>query len=97
MSEQQTATSEKRGDPISAERQSELQGYLDRWAAETEHEERKGPFDGGPDAAGVHLTGADVPWLAEQSGGALSDILPYLHIHLETLYVNTELHEGRAI
>jgi uncharacterized protein YjbI with pentapeptide repeats len=33
------------GDPISEERQTELQGYLDRWAAETDHGERKGPFE----------------------------------------------------
>jgi hypothetical protein len=33
------------GDPISAERQRELQGYLDRWAQEQDHGERKGAFD----------------------------------------------------
>jgi hypothetical protein len=38
-------TGDRWGDPISAERQAELQGYLDRWAAETDHGERAGPFD----------------------------------------------------
>jgi uncharacterized protein YjbI with pentapeptide repeats len=54
----------KWGDPISTERQVELQEYLDRWQAETDHGEREGPFHG----VGMRLTGADVSWLAEQSG-----------------------------
>ena len=29
------------GRPISPERQLELQGYLDQWQAETDHQERK--------------------------------------------------------
>ncbi len=31
--------------PISEERQAELLGYLDPWAAETDQGERTGPFD----------------------------------------------------
>jgi uncharacterized protein YjbI with pentapeptide repeats len=64
MSEQQsqTATSTltgiKWGDPISQERQRELQSYIDRWDAETDHGERQGPFHG------VKLSGADVFCLA---------------------------------
>jgi hypothetical protein len=69
MSEQQTvsaclhpeAVDTRWGDPISKERQAELQGYLDRWEAETNHGERKGPF------AGTRLNGADVFWLATRA------------------------------
>jgi hypothetical protein len=57
-----TTTSDKWGDSISPDRQAELQGYLDRWQAETGHGKGSEPF------AGVRLTGADVFWLAEQSG-----------------------------
>ncbi len=82
MSEQQTASAcphpeavgTRWGDPIIEKRQAELQGYLDRWAAETDHGERKGPFDkeraGPPDMTSevirVLLTGADVSWLADR-------------------------------
>jgi hypothetical protein len=70
MTEQQTtsacphseAVGMRWGDPISEERQAELQRYLDRWVAETNHGERGGPFEG------ISLTGADVSWLADQSG-----------------------------
>jgi uncharacterized protein YjbI with pentapeptide repeats len=45
-----------------------LQGYLDRWEAETDHGGRKGPFDahGLTDDIREHLrlSGADVAWLA---------------------------------
>ena len=93
MSEQQTtsacphpeAVGERWGDPISEDRQKELQGYLDRWAAKTDHGERKGPFDKGPGQRGVHLTGADVFWLAEQrkhgEGGHVRNL------HLEGAYL----------
>jgi uncharacterized protein YjbI with pentapeptide repeats len=54
----------KWGEAISKERQQELQGYLDRWAAEADHGERKGPFDrDAPDALLGSLTGADIFWL----------------------------------
>ncbi len=95
-------TGDRWGDPISEQRQAELQGYLDRWAAETDHGERAGPFE----FAGLSydeweclkLTGADVFWLAEQSGRNEYGWMLNLHleganlgggVHLETLYVNT--------
>ena len=53
----------------SEERQAELQGYLDRWAAETDHGDRKGPFDLGPNQFTLWLTGADVSWFAYQPRG----------------------------
>jgi hypothetical protein len=71
--------------PIGEERQAQLQGYLDRWAAETDHSERNGPFDRLGEA-GVQLTGADVFWLAQQSGRDERGAMP--NLHLETLYVN---------
>jgi hypothetical protein len=70
MNEQQSETtasvmvSNKWGIPIGKERQAELQGYLDRWQAETDHGARRGPFDEGPEKPGVQLTGADVFWLS---------------------------------
>jgi hypothetical protein len=51
------------GQPISDERQRLLQQRLDAWATEASHD-LLGPFDS------VALTGADVSWLAEQSGRA---------------------------
>jgi hypothetical protein len=68
------------GDQISEERQAELQGYLDRWAAETDHGEREGPFDEVPREAGVRLTGADVFWLAKRSGRDEYGWVPNLHL-----------------
>ena len=50
MSEQQsgtttaTETSDNWGDPISPEGQAELQKYLDWWQAETDDDNRRGPF-----------------------------------------------------
>jgi uncharacterized protein YjbI with pentapeptide repeats len=74
MSEKQTttiATGDKWGDPISPERQAELQGFLDRWGAETDHAQTAGPFDPSgcstEEQANLHLTGSDVFWLVEQS------------------------------
>jgi hypothetical protein len=89
------AVGKRWGDPISAERQAELQGDLDRWAAETDHGERKGPFDWGQGEVGVVLTGADVFWLAEQSGRDDSGWVPNLRLegahlfgaHLEWAYL----------
>jgi hypothetical protein len=69
-----TETGDKWVDPISPERQVELQGYLDRWAAETDHGERRGPFDR------VKLSRADVYWLAEQSGRNEEGRVPNLHL-----------------
>src|SRR5579859_1845826 len=63
------------GDPISDERRRELQDMLDAWnAPEADHGERKGPFDG------TSLSGADVSWLAEQSGRHWSGAVPNLHL-----------------
>ena len=61
------------GDPIGKERQAELQGYLDRWLAETDHGKKIGPYDrirsaGDELEQRLILTGADVFWIAEQSG-----------------------------
>jgi hypothetical protein len=64
----------KWGDPISSERQAELQGYLDRWQAETDYGDRKGPF------AQVRLTGADVYWLAKRSRRNRRGRLSQLHL-----------------
>ncbi|MGO8951435.1 MAG: pentapeptide repeat-containing protein [Ktedonobacterales bacterium] len=68
------------GDPISAERRAELQGYLDRWEAVTDHGARKGPF------AEVELTGADVHWLAEQSGPDENSHVANLHLQYANLF-----------
>lgn len=80
-----TTALNKWGDLISEERQAELQGYLDRWASETDHGGRKGPFDKTPtQPAGVNLTGADVYWLA----GEVRDALGHVGgLHLEGAYV----------
>jgi Pentapeptide repeats (8 copies) len=64
----------KWGDPISSERQAELQGYLDRWQAEADHGDRNGPF------AQVQLTGADVYWLAKRSRRNRRGRLSHLHL-----------------
>jgi hypothetical protein len=72
-------TNEAYGQPISPERQAELQGYLDRWQAETDHGERKGPFHR------VELAGADVYWLAEQSGRTAEGRVPSLHLEWANL------------
>ena len=79
------------GDPISAERQAELQGILDAWGAPgTEHGDRRGPLDhaglSNAERERMGLTGADVSWLADRvrdADGWVRDL------HLETLYVNT--------
>ncbi|HEX9067448.1 MAG TPA: pentapeptide repeat-containing protein [Ktedonobacterales bacterium] len=92
------------GQPISAERQAELQGCLDQWAAETEHGERQGPFDWIFDDATVRLTGADVFWLAGRARkplGAMSDLhlerANLVGAHLEGAWL-TEAHlEGATL
>jgi len=76
------------GDAISVERQVELQGYLDRWAAVTDHGERRGPFDrggSGDEERRPYLTGADVFWLAEQSGRLEYGGVPNLHLERANL------------
>jgi hypothetical protein len=83
------------GDPISEERQAELQGYLDRWEAETDHGKRKGPFDQEMRVnPRLQLTGADVFWLAAESGrsplvGAVQNL------HLEGVHLaNSHLEQA---
>src|SRR5215469_9764377 len=52
------ATGDAWGDDISEERKAVLKARLYEWERESDHGERKGPFDG------ESLTGADVLWLA---------------------------------
>jgi hypothetical protein len=84
------AVGKRWGDPISEERQGELQGYLDRWATETDHGERRGPFDSAAQDAGdlvrFRLSGADVSWLAVQSGSDEYERVPNLHLEGASLY-----------
>src|SRR5262249_33113960 len=69
------------GEPISKERQAELDGYLQRWEAEERpggpgHGERAGPFAGATaPEPGVLLTGADVCYLAARAltGGVAAE------------------------
>ncbi len=80
------------GDPISKERQAELQGILDAWEAlGADHGERRGPFDREPgQLGGARLTGADVSWLTRRSERDLHLEGAFLrYVHLETLYVNS--------
>jgi Pentapeptide repeats (8 copies) len=94
MSEQQgQAQPEKQavyGLPISDQRRAQLQGYLDRWEQGTEHGERRGPFDKqiikAGELFGVNLSGADVSWLAEQSGRDEYGRVPNLHLEGANLY-----------
>jgi hypothetical protein len=74
MSEQQATIGARWGGSITAERQAELQVYLDRWSAETHHGTHQGPFDGIP------LTGADVFWLAVGSVRDQHGTGPNLHL-----------------
>jgi hypothetical protein len=63
------------GQPIEDDRKRELQGMLDAWNAPgADHGDRRSPFDG------VKLTGADVGWLAEQSGRDEVGRAPNLHL-----------------
>jgi Pentapeptide repeats (8 copies) len=78
------------GDPISPERQAELQGYLDEWEMKTGHDERKGPFDW--NSCKATLTGVDVFWLAEQSGRSVLGRVP--RMHLENANLNNAHLEG---
>lgn len=72
------------GDTISAARQVELQGYLDRWETETDHGVRRGPLDptgrSDEDQQRLKLTGADAFWLARQVGRKESTFVPDLHL-----------------
>src|SRR5262249_20401470 len=74
------------GDNISEERQRELDAILAAWDAETDHGDRKGPFDRGPHKFGVLLTGADVYWLTERAKRDASDEL-LVTLHLEGAFL----------
>jgi hypothetical protein len=88
MSERQTASARPHpeavgtrwGDPISADRQAELQGHLDRWEAGADEDERGGPFGGRPRAMAMRLTGAGVYWLAAHRRPTLDDLAHSLHL-----------------
>jgi uncharacterized protein YjbI with pentapeptide repeats len=67
-------------EPISEERWVELQRYLDWWQAETDHSGRRGPFHS------MALTGADICWLAEQSGRDEFGSVPNLHLASANLF-----------
>ncbi len=62
------------GDPISVERQAELQHILADWERHGDYRVQRGPFDSGTyflrGAGGsvIDLTGADVYWLAQKAG-----------------------------
>jgi uncharacterized protein YjbI with pentapeptide repeats len=79
------AVGKRWGDPISEQRQAELQGYLDRWQAETDHGERKGPF------AVVRLTGADARWVADRVRDWLGSVG---NLHLEEADLSSAHLEG---
>lgn len=68
------AVGKRWGDPIDEELQLDLQNYLDQWADESDHGNRVGPFHK------VTLSGADVFWLAAQSGRDALGFLPTLHL-----------------
>jgi len=101
MSEQQTtsacphpeAVGTRWGDPISEERQAELQGDLDLWVWEWKnqrnHHGRRGPFDKRPDQIGTgkQLTGADMFWLAERAGRSSALGGWATHLQLQGVYL----------
>ncbi|HEY7832597.1 MAG TPA: pentapeptide repeat-containing protein [Ktedonobacterales bacterium] len=65
------------GQPISAERQAELRVLFERqheWAAQPEAERGRSIFQY------VRLSGADISWLAEQSGRDQHNDVPNLHL-----------------
>ncbi|HEX9413119.1 MAG TPA: pentapeptide repeat-containing protein [Ktedonobacterales bacterium] len=81
------------GDPISEERQAEMQGILDAWEAPgADHDDKKGPFDKNPGKYyGVLLTGADVSWLAERVRGKNGWVS---NLHLEGAHLGEAHLEG---
>lgn len=72
------------GDDISPERQAELEQRLQQWASESDHGERKGPFDptglSDDKRAKLKLSSSDVRWLAEVSGRDVDGEVPNLHL-----------------
>jgi uncharacterized protein YjbI with pentapeptide repeats len=99
MSEQQAtsacphpeAVGQRWGDPISEERQAELQGYLDRWDAETDPRDSRGPFDG------VSINGADAYWLARRSMSKRGADTVVTDLHLEGANLSGAHMEGAAV
>jgi hypothetical protein len=80
------------GDPINDVRKAELQSYLGRWTAETDH---RRPYDKQPGKqSGVPLTGADVFWLAEQVRDA-DGLVP--NLHLEGAFLDEAHLEGARL
>ena len=83
---------EARGDDITNERKAELDAILAAWDAETDHGDRKGPFDLNKlpyvprERAHMKLNGADVFYLAERSNPGTSGIVPDLHLEEANLY-----------
>lgn len=72
-----TQPGEKWGDPISEARQAELRALFQRqkaWVAQRKATRGESVFKG------VHLTGADVFWLAEASGDDWAEWVPNLHL-----------------
>jgi uncharacterized protein YjbI with pentapeptide repeats len=73
------------GQPISPERQAELQAILDDWNAPgADHGDRRGPFDTrgmiGEFPMRLGLSGADAGWLADKSGRSEFGDVPDLHL-----------------
>jgi uncharacterized protein YjbI with pentapeptide repeats len=86
----------KWGDDISDERRAELDARLQAWAQETDHRERRGPFDR------VSLTGADVFFLAASVIARSEDEFAFVLEHLRKppegeRYDLSALHLERAI
>jgi Pentapeptide repeats (8 copies) len=98
MSKQQTtsacphpeAVGTRWGDPISEERKTKLQGYLDRWAVEKDRGTRQGPYHG------IRLTGAEVCWLT-QGRGVRDDDGFLTRLHLEGVDLHNAHLEGAEL
>jgi hypothetical protein len=93
------AVGKRWGDPISAERQAELQAILDAWSASGgDHDERAGPFDvmvlSENTREHLRLTGADVYWLAERVREKSGEVFD---LHLEHANLSGAHLEGAAL
>jgi uncharacterized protein YjbI with pentapeptide repeats len=77
------------GDDISEDRRRELDKILAVWDTETEHYGRLGPFDvrdlRDDEQERFRLSGADVFYLANQSGRDASGAVPNLHLEVANL------------
>jgi hypothetical protein len=76
------------GDPISEERQAELQAILDAWDAESDHGKHTGPFDwrgfNSLERRRRVLSGADAYWLAEHVRNKFGEVSD---LHLEGAFL----------